>query len=148
MFSVGSVLNFSYPAVNRMGKLTRLASRRVVIRSIRDLDDRPLDPRTVRLRPDLRRGRLLIQAVDLERQEWRQFYFDSMRSVRVCQVPLVRIGVYDPTGSHGPRLMGPILTDSRADQARAMECIARMNQWLRHAGRGEVARLFAVGGGV
>jgi len=142
MFVSGSVLHCSYPTDNRVGAKTRLEPRRIVVRSERDLRELPLDPVTLRLRPKVRRGQLLIVGYDLDRRRTRKFYFDSMRSLRVSDRPLMRLGIYSAFGEDEPRLFGGPLTDCRADQEHARRVIEALNRWLYEQGTGKCAGLF------
>jgi predicted DNA-binding transcriptional regulator YafY len=142
MFVSGSVLSCSYPSDNRVGAITRLETRRIVLRYERDLRQSPLDPVTLRLRPKVRRGQLLIVGYDLDRRAMRRFYVDSMRGLRVSDQPLMRLGIYSALGDDEPRLFGQPLTDCRADQEHARRVIESLNRWLYERGTGQVAGLF------
>jgi hypothetical protein len=131
MFGEGNVVIFSYPEDNRVGVKTRLNPRRIVVRKERDLRESPLESRTIKLDPNRRRGQLLITGFDIDRQRVRRFYFDSMRSLKVSDQPLMRLGLYDPLVENDvPQLFGSLWTDSRADQAEVRRMIRLVNDWL------------------
>jgi hypothetical protein len=142
MFSTGNVLSFSYPTDNRIGVRTRLASRRIVVRAERDLRLAPLEPVTIKLDPARRRGQLLVAGFDIDRQRWRRFYFDSMRSIKISEQPLTRLGMFDSLSDREPRLFGRLFTDSRADQAEVKRLIELANRWLADHGSSECVGLF------
>ena len=146
MFSAGNVLSFSYPADNRIGVKTRLSKRRIVVKTERDLVILPLDSQTVKLDPWRRRGQILVAGFDLDKQVWRRFYADSMRSVKVSDQPLMRLGLYDPLAESVPFLYGRPWTDSKSDQAEVKRLIKMANQWLIDHGRGQVVGLFPITG--
>lgn len=143
MLISGNVVTCSYPADNRVNVRTRLEPRRFVVHSQRDLAVSPLDPISIQRRPRIRRGQLLVSAYDLDRQRYRRFYVDSMRSLRVSTLPLMRIGVYDFFESE-PRFIGGLLTDSRSDMDHARQVLKTLNAWLYDQNTGQVARLFPV----
>jgi hypothetical protein len=123
-YSAGTVLSFSYPTDNRIGARTRLRRRRLAIESVRDLEEDPLDPITIWLNPWLRRGRFLASGYDLDLRARRMFYLDSARSVRELEVPVFRIGAYDPLDLTRPvDLLGPVLTDSAEDLRLAKDVL-------------------------
>lgn len=142
MFASGNVLIFSYPTDNRIGARTRLATRRVVVHNERDLRIKPLEPVTIKLDPNRRRGQLLISAFDISLQRWRRFYYDSMRSIKISEQPLMRLGMYDTLSDREPRLFGRLWTDTRDDQAEVKRLIKLANQWLADHGSGECVGLF------
>lgn len=72
---------FLYPRHNFHGVLSRLEPRRLRVEEIRDIRKVPLAIVTVDLQPLLRRGRLLVTGWDLDKQEERSFYADSMKSL-------------------------------------------------------------------
>ena len=142
MFEQGSVLTFSYPSVNRVGAKTRLETRRLVIEGERDLRQKPLSVISIVRRPTLRRGPLLLWGFDLDRQRPRKFYFDSIRSLRISDQPLMRLGIYDALGLTEPVYFDKPLTDSRADMEHARRVIEHMNQLFIDRGTGQIVRLF------
>ena len=79
---IDSVVEFFYPAANYRGARFRWERRRLLVEKVRDLTAEPLDPMTVQLDPELRRGRVLVTGQDLDRLGERSFYVDSMRNVR------------------------------------------------------------------
>lgn len=144
MFSAGNVISFSYPTDNRIGVKTRLARRRVVVKSERDLAEQPLETSTIRLDPWRRRGQLLVTGFDLDKQRWRKFYFEPMRTIQVSDQPLMRLGIYDPLADEEPHLYGRPWTDSRADQAEVKRLIKLANQWLIDQNLGKCVSLFPI----
>jgi hypothetical protein len=77
----GQVVTFLYPAANYRGACERLEPRRLAVEEVRDLTATPLDPLTFVLDPQLRRGRVLVTGIDLDKCERRSFYMESMREV-------------------------------------------------------------------
>lgn len=78
----GMVLEFEYPTANYFGARLRWERRRLRVESVRDLAAAPLDPLTLTIDPQLRRGRWLVTGVDLDRGAERSFYLESMRDMR------------------------------------------------------------------
>lgn len=128
--SVGSVLSFAYPTNNRVGASTRLCRRRFVVESIRDCAVDPIEPWAIALRPDLRRGRILLIGRDLERHDTRQFYLSSARSVKLIDAPISRLAFYDPTRSGPLQFFGSLWTDSREDLAQVRYVIRSVHELL------------------
>lgn len=79
---LGCAYSFLYPRYNYVGLPARTESRRVVVESIRDTYGQPLQSQTVSLNPLLRRSRWLVTGYDLDRDERRSFYADSMTEIR------------------------------------------------------------------
>ncbi len=130
--SVGQVVSFSYPTVNRFRVPTRIRRRRLVIDSIRDLEREPLDPLTTSLRPDLRRGRYLLNGFDLDLHEHRSFYLDSARTLKPIAGPLFRFAVYDPLTEGKPSPLywvGTVFTNDPSDRAFAWQMLTTFHAW-------------------
>ena len=77
----GRAYSFDYPRHNFDGVLSKLERRRIKVESIRDLREDPLERITFEIQPLLRRGRLLITGIDLDKGQERSFYLTSMKSV-------------------------------------------------------------------
>lgn len=127
----GNVVSFSYPSDNRTMARARYARRRVVIERVRDLAREPLDPLTTWLDPWLRRGRRLVVGHDLDRQARRSFYVDSMRLIRPLDLPLFRLGAYDPLEPGPIEWCGPVLSDSPAELAVLRRALLRAYRLAR-----------------
>jgi hypothetical protein len=144
MFEKNSVLYFSYPSDNRIRRVTKLEPRRIVIQSVRDLIEQPLEERTIRLNKFLRRGQLLIRGFDLVKQRMRSFYVDSMRSIKESHRPLVRLGIYDPMSNAPPRLYGRPFTDSNDDRNELKWRMDMATMWLQENTPNMVVGVFAL----
>ena len=130
---IGSILQFSYPLVNRVRVSTKLVHRRFVVQRIRDLEKRPLSPITLRRNPDLRRGPILLRGQDLDKYEWRSFYITSARSIRTLSIPLQQLAFYDPSKPDSELdWVGPMWTDSQLDQQRIRDLIRYFNRFIAH----------------
>lgn len=127
--SVGSVLSFSYPLDNRLKVFTRLRRRRFVVESIRDIALEPIEPWAIALRPDLRRGPVLITGHDLDLHLTRSFYVSSARSIRSLSMPISRLALFDPCDDSLPlKFVGPLWTDSNQDVGYIREIIGKYNE--------------------
>jgi hypothetical protein len=128
--SAGCVFSFSYPTDNRFRVSTRLRRRRFVIESVRDCKAEPIEPWAVELRPDLRRGQLLVTGHDLDRYGVRSFYVESMRSLKEISVAITRLAVYDPCSERNDlRWFGPAFTDAKADLEMARRALQRIRAY-------------------
>ena len=79
----GCAYSFLYPAHNFAGILSPLEPRRLMVTAVRDTQHNPLDVATFNLQPLLKRGRWLVTGIDLDKDEERSFYVDSMLSIRM-----------------------------------------------------------------
>lgn len=104
----GAVIRFGYPAHNFLFLRSELEARVVRVVSVRDTLNEPLAPVTVELNPFRRRSRYLVTAFDLDRQEERSFYWESMQHPQTAAVPLAAqewsILVVDADGSPPERV--------------------------------------------
>lgn len=84
-FELNRAYSFLYPRHNFHGVLSQQELRRVLVEEVRDVTKNHLDQQTVDLQPLLRRGRLLITGLDLDKNQERSFYAESMQRVKVIQ---------------------------------------------------------------
>ena len=82
----GCAYSFSYPRHNFHGVLSSLERRRLLVENVRDLKQEPLERQTFDVQPLLRRGRYLVTGQDLDKQQERTFYVESMRAVKPITV--------------------------------------------------------------
>jgi|GEM_PF-2020068 len=78
----GRAYSFEYPRHNYRQLPETTEVRRIIVASVRDTRDEPLDQATESLNPLLKRGRWLVTGMDLDKDVERSFYFDSMTNVR------------------------------------------------------------------
>jgi len=78
----GCAYSFLYPRYNYVGLPARTERRRIMVESVRDTRAEPLDETTMSLNPSLRRGRWLVSGIDLDREDTRSFYAESMTDVQ------------------------------------------------------------------
>ena len=78
----GCAYEFEYPRHNYHQLPTKSETRRIVVAEIRDTLGEPLDPVTLSLNPLLQRSRWLIKGKDLDKDDERSFYVDSMTNIR------------------------------------------------------------------
>ena len=137
-FQIGQTIEFEYPDTNQVGIPLELEHRRFQIRKIRDVLAEPLKTETYQYRPYIRRARFLLGGFDLDKQEWRSFYADSMGNIVPVTGPLYRIGLYDPVVEWKPVLyLDEVYTLSPQDQARLkmklaqtkLEALSSRTQW-------------------
>ena len=121
----GNVLSFSYPTDNRFMVRTRYVRRRLFVERVRDLERDPIDPYTLWSDPWRRRCRFLLIGQDLDLQQQRSFYLDSARCVRQVDVPVFRLGSFDPLDSGPVLFRGPVFTDAAEDLARMQRLMRR-----------------------
>ena len=78
----GRAYSFEYPRHNyrQLPKTTEL--RRIVVASVRDTHEAPLDHVTESLNPLLKRSRWLVTGRDLDKDVERSFYMDSMSNIQ------------------------------------------------------------------
>lgn len=72
---------FMFPRHNFYGVVSQSELRRLRVESIRDMNKEPVDRLTEVIQPLLRRGRYLVTGLDLDKNEKRSFYVDSMREI-------------------------------------------------------------------
>ena len=72
---------FKFPCHNFHGVLSPLEKRRLKVESIRDLVAYPVERVTFDVQPLLRRGRYLATGLDLDKNEERSFYVESMQEI-------------------------------------------------------------------
>lgn len=127
--SIGACVEFRYPTDNRIRVSTRLHTRSFVIRSIRDLEARPLESVTLQIRPDVRRSRYLLTGHDLDCHDRRSFYTGSIRSAKRLDVSLFRLALVDPITEQPVNYSDTIYAGTRSDLALARATIKRF-YWL------------------
>lgn len=90
MIDPGSTADLSYPRRNHVASEPIFIPRRIEVRRVRDLVTDPLDIAEFLRRPYIRRSRWLVTGVDLDTNDWRQFYIGSTAEhrspgvLRVC----------------------------------------------------------------
>jgi hypothetical protein len=77
----GKYYRFMFPRHNFSGIVSRLEERYFRCDSIRDLRKQPIERITFEIQPLLRRGRFLVTGWDLDKQEERSFYCNSMQNI-------------------------------------------------------------------
>lgn len=82
LFKPGRAYSFLYPRYNYQQLPAKTELRRIEVVSIRDIHEDPLDPMTLPLNPLLNRGRWLVTGRDLDKDDERSFYVESMSNVR------------------------------------------------------------------
>ena len=82
LFKPGRAYSFLYPRHNYQQLPEKTELRRIEVVSIRDIHQDPLDPTTLPLNPLLKRGRWLVTGRDLDKDDERSFYVESMTNVR------------------------------------------------------------------
>lgn len=80
--SPGTSIAFRYPKENRVDKSIEWLDRRATIYKVRFMDEQPVEELTKILNPHVRRGRILLVTVDIDKQELRSFYVESMKDLR------------------------------------------------------------------
>jgi hypothetical protein len=79
--------SFKFPRHNFHGVPSKMETRQFRCDSIRDLVQQPIERLTNEIQPLLRRGRFLVTGLDLDKQEERSFYVESMRDVVEIEPP-------------------------------------------------------------
>ena len=77
----GHAYRFLYPRHNFEGVRSGLEERRILVEQVRDTSTDPLDEETLISNPLLKRGRWLVTGIDLDKDEERSFYVESMIAV-------------------------------------------------------------------
>lgn len=126
-FSIGSVVQFSYPADNRFGVRTKLTPRRFLVESVRDTELAPIEPWALTLRPDLRRGRVLVTGYDFDRLAPRSFYVSSARSIQPLEIAVKRFALYDPFDGLPVLWIGAPWEESKKDPRKIKAAIERFH---------------------
>lgn len=78
----GRAYSFGYPRHNYRQIPTTTEQRRIVVVSVRDTRDDPLDHVTETLNPLLKRSRWLVTGMDLDKDLERSFYVESMSNIQ------------------------------------------------------------------
>ncbi len=86
----GRAYSLEYPRHNYRQLPPATESRKIVVTSIRDMLDEPLDQVTETLNPLLKRGRWLVTGMDLDKDVERSFYVESMNQVRALSLDELR----------------------------------------------------------
>lgn len=87
LFVVGREVEFLYPSPNYPHVRLRMERKRCVVKSIRDLTLEPLDPLTLTIDPNRRRGRYLITMHDMKEDKEKQYYVDHAQPVVPAEKP-------------------------------------------------------------
>ncbi len=102
ILKAGNVVEFLYPRHNFQGvHCSRKERRLIVVERVRDLREEPLCKLTLEQHASLQRGTLLVIGLDLQKNERRSFYVESMSRLKlldaegVPRVPLRCIIVND-----------------------------------------------------
>lgn len=77
----GRTYRFLYPSINFQCLISGLEERRILVERVRDTDLEPLAEETHCSNPFLKRGRWLVTGLDLDKNEERSFYVESMIAV-------------------------------------------------------------------
>ena len=72
---------FLYPSINFNCLVSGMEERRILVERVRDTELEPLDEETFDSHPYTNRGRLLVTGIDLDKNEERSFYVESMIAV-------------------------------------------------------------------
>lgn len=78
----GTVVRFEYRDSGDQRWMPRLA----ILWFVRDLAKKPLSTKALAERPDLERGRYMMRAYDLARQDYRSFYAERIRDLTVTDL--------------------------------------------------------------
>jgi len=82
LFEPGRAYSFYYPRHNYAQTPPSTELRRIIVGSVRDTRNQPLDRITESLNPFLLRGRWLVTGLDLDKEQERSFYAESMTKIR------------------------------------------------------------------
>lgn len=82
----GRIVSGLYPAANYYGVRLRYEPRRLLVESVRVIRNEPLEAETLELDPMLRRGRVLVTGMDLDKHAERSFYLESFVGLTVQRV--------------------------------------------------------------
>lgn len=83
LFEPGRAYSFYYPRHNYLQTPPSTELRRIIVGMVRDTHCQPLDRITESLNPFLVRGRWLVSGIDLDKEQERSFYVESMTKIRV-----------------------------------------------------------------
>jgi len=129
MFDHGDEVEFHYPIRTHVKWIdsTEFRSRQVIVRSVRDLVERPLTPDEFLRRPYVRRSRWLVRGIENDSQQFRQFYTGV--TPQFAAPSQLRVGLYEPDGVRPVQLLGrgfePTIKDRRI-------LIRALDRWLSH----------------
>jgi hypothetical protein len=76
--------------------------RELQVHRVRRLESQPLQEVTLAMRPEVRRGSVLITGIDLGKQAFRAFYLEHMEALEVVAVPAFTLALYDPANLDEP----------------------------------------------
>lgn len=79
----GRIVAGLYPAANYYGVRLRYEPRRLLVESVRVIRHEPIEAETLELDPMLKRGRVLITGLDLDKNAERSFYLESFVGLSV-----------------------------------------------------------------
>jgi hypothetical protein len=77
----GRTYRFLYPSINFNCLISGLEERRILVERVRDTESEQLDEETLNSNPFIKRGRWLVTGLDLDKNEERSFYVESMVAV-------------------------------------------------------------------
>lgn len=83
---VGQKRVFEYPVQNKLGEVTAVETREIIVTEVCDTSKTPIDAAAIAAKPLLRRGRWLITGWDVRRGGIRSFYWDwnSPRPIKLA----------------------------------------------------------------
>jgi len=82
----GKIYSFLYPVCNEVGVVLELTRRRALVRRVRYLKKEPLRIEDIIRRPMVNRGEILVEALDLDKDEERQYYWDFASAAELVLV--------------------------------------------------------------
>lgn len=85
----GRMYRFLYPSINFTCLPSKMDERRVLVKTIRDLELEPLNQETLESHPFTNRGRWLVTGIDLDKGEERTFYVESMSELTEIEGKIV-----------------------------------------------------------
>lgn len=132
----GRTLELAYPTHNLIGLPLEFAERTVDVLGVSDFSMKPLDIRWLFKRPMVRRGRVLIDAIDQLTRRKKRFWQEACRGQ---ELPQHRLGLYDPQ-CHGELVdwIGRPYSETRRER---LKMLALASLWLDRAPRNFRLRL-------
>jgi len=77
----GRSYRFLYPSINFNCLISGMDERTILVERVRDIELEPLNDETMNSNPYVKRGRWLVTGIDLDKNEERSFYVESMIAV-------------------------------------------------------------------
>ncbi len=84
----GRSYRFLYPAINFDCLISGMDERRILVERVRNTELEPVDEETLSSNPFIKRGRWLVTGIDLDKNEERSFYVESMVAVMEIKIQL------------------------------------------------------------